>query len=298
MPWFWNSFDEYERHVNPFFKEDGGVFRFAAIQSWAEHEGERVKAIEAANEGINLLEETKLDRLTPKTSRKRWDAAHEAASRLVYAMETLLAYDKRLGETRETSDFAHHKDEVLRNWERYENTDYLCHSIADLHRSSCRILEVERNLALCDERFLVGDLSLPESLLLDFKLARDLFSVGFDEPGAFFAGRGLEGVIRDALRKQRIEFDSKPAWKEDFYILIKVLHRLEWKRDGSSICDKNLHNLLQLLRSLRNSGAHPGGQNPNPREIAKLTVEAANSLYTDFGRSRRQLKSRQVSKPL
>lgn len=39
----------------------------------------------------------------------------------------------------------------------------------------------------------------------DFRLARNLFSIGFDEVGVLIAGRGLEGVLRKVAAMRKIE---------------------------------------------------------------------------------------------
>jgi hypothetical protein len=55
-----------------------------------------------------------------------------------------------------------------------------------------------------DGQLLIDGLDLPEELTYDFRLARNVFSIGLDEVGLFVAGRGLEKVLRRIARDRKI----------------------------------------------------------------------------------------------
>lgn len=77
-----------------------------------------------------------------------------------------------------------------------------------------------------DEQLLIDGLDLPEELTYDFRLARNVFSIGLDEVGLFVAGRGLEKVLRRIARGRKIAVvvrtKQKPAAEPDFYDLIEA----------------------------------------------------------------------------
>src|SRR5258708_10474247 len=100
--------------------------------------------------------------------------------------------------------------------------------MSDIHE----LLNGYQEFVQAEDRYLVGSLDLPPSLESDFRLARNLFSVGFDEVGLLIAGRGLEGVLRKIadVRKITLEVKGKmsPASEADVYDLIEAMSRLRW----------------------------------------------------------------------
>src|SRR6185437_15810335 len=98
-----------------------------------------------------------------------------------------------------------------------------------------------------DHSFLLGTLDLPDPLAADFRLARDLFSTGFDEIGLLVAGRGLEGVLRKIAAARKISLQTKktaPASEADSYDLIEVMYRVKWKLTGVSLISQETKALL------------------------------------------------------
>jgi hypothetical protein len=77
--------------------------------------------------------------------------------------------------------------------------------------------------------------------LPDFRSARNLFSVGFDDVGLFLLERGLEGVLREITEVRHLAFEAKgktiPATEADFYDLIEVIWQVRWKTKGTACCE-------------------------------------------------------------
>ena len=126
---------------------------------------------------------------------------------LVHAGEALLLHHKRLAVSRAAYGFLHQHD-VLEHWERY-NEVRLSREIDQMVVDTHELLRGYRELLDTDERFLLEDLRLPDDLQADFRLARNLFSIGLDDVGLFMAGRGLEGVLRRIAAKRKIVLESK-----------------------------------------------------------------------------------------
>jgi len=157
-----------------------------------------------------------------------------------------------------------------------------------------------------DDDFIVQNFDIPEPLMSEFRLVRDLFSLGFDDVGVMVAGRGLEGALRRIAHARKIIVEIKgkpePACDADFHDLIEVMYRLQWKASGARLITGQTRALLQYLRSIRNAHAHPstgGGQTAgSPREIATIVAKVANQLWGDVMRSRAKFAQTTVPEKL
>lgn len=136
------------------------------------------------------------------------------------------------------------------------------------------------------DTFLVKGLDLPDELESDFRLARNLFSVGFDDIGVLIAGRGLEGVLRNIARVRKILVVDRgkqvPAHELDLNDLVEAIYHLRWKATSERLISIETRNLLHYLRSLRNAGAHSQTKSSrliSPRETAIIFVQTANQLW-------------------
>ena len=93
-----------------------------------------------------------------------------------------------------------------------------------------------------DERLLLSDLELPEELEEDFRLSRNLFSVGFDKTALFVAARGLEKVLRQIARGRKILLTTGtktlPASEVDLHDLIETMARVHWKVKRTALLTK------------------------------------------------------------
>ncbi len=220
----------------------------------------------------------------------------------IHAGETLLLYHKRLALSEASYGFLHQND-FLEHWDRYMGGQHISHEIQQLVEDAGRLLEGYQRLSGEDERFLVGDLDLPEGLEEDFNLSRNLFSVGFDEVGLFIAARGLEKVLRRIAFDRKIELvtskKTEAASEVDLHDLIETMSRVRWKVRGAPLVSKQTKALLQYIRTLRNSGAHSGGQESdedNFRQTAAIIARSANSLWNSVAGSRARLEPTSVQK--
>ena len=166
------------------------------------------------------------------------------------------------------------------------------------------LLQGFRNLVEEDHRFLQGGLVLPSGPGADFKLSRDLFSVGFDEVGLLIAGRGLEGVLREIARQKGILLERKGdkdlVAEADTHDLIEALYRVRWAKTKERLITKVTKTLLHYLRTLRNTGAHSQigtrAAPIRPRETAVLIAGIAMKTWTDTQRPRARFAPKVVKK--
>lgn len=196
-------------------------------------------------------------------------------------------FHKRLATSNAAYGFLH-QNNLLKHWERYAKSARISKEIDQLSRDIKDLLEGYHEFVKAQDRFLLDDLRLPDSLESDFRVSRNLFSLGLDEVGLLIAGRGLEGVLREIVRLRRIEIvDGKgrasPAFEADFYDIIEAMFQLRWKRNGARLITPDTKALLHYLRTLRNAGAHANIRQArfvaSPRETAALTAETANELW-------------------
>ncbi|MGC2388968.1 MAG: hypothetical protein WA621_06185, partial [Candidatus Acidiferrum sp.] len=98
---------------------------------------------------------------------------------------------KRLAKSDFSYGFLHQKD-ILDHWDRYEKSGRVASEIQQLMADVRELRKGYYDFVDAEDRFLLDDLDLPPPLESDFRLARNLFSIGFDEVGLLIAGRGLE----------------------------------------------------------------------------------------------------------
>ena len=68
-----------------------------------------------------------------------------------------------------------HQKSILEHWNRYSTTRRIALEIHQLVKDLDEMMSGYYSLIQGDERFIVGKLDLPDSLEVDFRLARDLF---------------------------------------------------------------------------------------------------------------------------
>ena len=133
--------------------------------------------------------------------------AKDIVLQLIYAGESLLLYHKRLATSRAAYGFLHQND-LIEHWDSYnDNRTYM--EIDQLVLDTDQLLSGYHEIRESDERFLIYGLDLPPELKTDFRLAMNLFSVGFNDIGILIAGRGLEGVLRRIAEIRKIKIDIK-----------------------------------------------------------------------------------------
>lgn len=300
MAWLWASWQEYLDVVHPVRFDRAGLFRLAERDSWFEKEKRLSEAAQELIEVTKSLQELGFSgnkRDVPPNDPAILPQVRQLAEDAVFAGESLLLYHKRLA----TSDAAYgffHQHDILDHWERYSQNSRIFMEVHQLVADIETLLEGYYMLIQADSRFLVEDLDLPVPLEVDFRLARNLFSVGFDEVGLLVAGRGLEGLLRSVARVKKISLVAKgktsPASEADFYDLIETMYQIRWKTKGTRVITSETKALLHYLRSLRNSGAHPVAarrtqHGATPRDMAAVVAGTANQIWHDIAQTRARL---------
>jgi hypothetical protein len=238
----------------------------------------------------------------PKCDAALVGSAREQVIHAVYAGETLLLYHKRLALSEASASFLHEND-LLDHWERYATGSRIVHEIREFADAVTELLEGYERLAREDERLLLDDLDLPEPLEEDFRLSRNLFSLGFDEVGLFIAARGLEKVLRKIAHVRKINLTNGkktgPASEADLHDLIETMSQVRWQVKGTQLITKETKTLLQYIRTVRNSGAHSGRQGAeieNLRQTASIVARSAQRLWNSVVSSRAKLTPTTVQK--
>ncbi|MGO9404751.1 MAG: hypothetical protein ACLPVW_14910 [Terriglobales bacterium] len=307
MAWLWASWQEYFDVVHPVRLDREGLFRLAVEESWFEKEK---RLSQAAHELAELTESLRNLGFSgnkahvPPEDPSILPQVRRLAEDAVFAGESLLLYHKRLAMSDGSYGFFHQHD-VLDHWERYLEHGRIFREVHQLVADIDALLDSYYTFVQTDARFLVDGLDLPLSLKTDFRLARDLFSVGFDEVGLLIAGRGLEGVLRNVARLKKISLAAKgktsPASEADFYDLIETMSQIRWKVKGTRLITSETKALLHYLRSLRNSGAHPAAASKSkrgatPRDVAAVIAGTASQIWNDVAMTRARLEPTTVNR--
>lgn len=303
MAWLWESWEEFERHVEPVAVQRGR-FTYARRATELEVLGELLEAVRELRNANGVLAKLGFDdkRTMQSKDEETMHKAHNEVINAVYAGEAILLFHKRLTTTDAAYGFLHAHD-ILEHWDRYTANQRILREIHQLTKDVDRLLNGYDQIARADERLLLEGLDLPEELEDDFRLARNLFSIGLDEVGLFTAARGLENVLRRIAHDRNfvtvIKNKQKPTMDVDFYDLIETFARVRWKTNQAPLLSPDTKALLHYLRTLRNRGAH---QAPNPstkegvREKACLVANAAGQLWSSADRKRARLDSIVISK--
>jgi hypothetical protein len=306
MPWIWNSWEEYLTAVYPVAVDRGGGLWHAKKDTWFENVCRLCKAVRTLEDSTNSLRElgfTGKDHSRPPDDPEISQQANNLVLEAVYAGEELLFFDKRLCMAAHDSAYGfRHQKSILEHWDRYSATPRIAREIHQLVKDIDEMLSGYYALIQADTRLIVGNLDLPDSLESDFRLARDLFSAGFDEIALLITGRGLEGVLRKIAEARKISLHVKkiiPASEADAYDLIETMYHVKWKTTGVRLISQETRALLHYLRTLRNAGAHPTHdtkQNPTARETAVVVSETANQLWNQISKTRARIEPKTVQK--
>lgn len=296
MAWLWNSWEEFEDHVAPVAVQRG---RFTHFRHATELEmlGELLKAVQDLRNANDALARLGFDDRM-KIEAKGEKTMHEARNEVihaVYAGEALLLFHKRLAMTDASYGFLHAHD-TLEHWDRYAANMRILHEIQQLRRDVDKLLAGYDQMARDDERLFLDGLDLPEELEEDFRLARNLFSIGLDEVGLFTAARGLEKVLRKIAQDRKLvtvfKNKQRPTEEIDFYDLIETFARVSWKSSRASLISPDAKALLHYLRTLRNRGAHKRhgrSEDEGIREKACLVAKIAGQLWASVHGKRARL---------
>lgn len=303
MAWLWETFEEFEKYVQPIEYNRPAIYKVCLSNSWFENHAQLNESF------LRFVEKTQ--ELISKKSIKHSESDRE--EKILSEMETLiwninregevlLLYNKRLAMSHWASDFIHEKD-ISEHWERYCGEKRIYHELDKYISATENLITGYNQFVKDDSNFLLDDLSFPPELKKDFILSRNLFSVGFDEIGLLIAGRALEGVLRRIIQEKQVKITSKnrstPGWESDFYDLIELSYRVMWKSPLTRLIDNKTRQLLHFLRNLRNSSAHPSSHQPfqkSAREAATMVVEIANYLWSSVSDFKGPVKKVQINK--
>jgi hypothetical protein len=144
-----------------------------------------------------------------------------------------------------------------------------------------------------DQRFLLDDArELPEELRIDFRIARDLCSVGFEDVALIVCGRGFEKVVRAIMSERKIVVTSgskpKPASRAMLNDLIGAMSKLRWKDDGASVFSATSITLMHWVRDVRNGAVHEGEEEiaADERATALVLTQVSSSLWATHLKNR------------
>jgi hypothetical protein len=296
MALHWESQDEFQKWVMPIGDPSTNLMRSIGRNLIIENLETLFRERERFGEALENLKNAGFGGDPPNKNPEGLKEVRSLLFDLVFSGEDLLAHHKRLAESRWAKDFISEKD-IVEHLDRYE-TDV--RKIADLMEAAGNLWQGFYEIVLQPENFLEVD--LPDSLEIDFASARNLFSVGFDDVGVLIAGRGLEGVLREIARRKQLRFgatgNEKPAWEADFRDIVEILYRARWKKGGTRLIDQPTKALLDYVRTIRNSHAHPKSAHdePNYREQAILIASKANSLWKKATQKEAKLASRKIKR--
>lgn len=300
---FWSSYEEFKKIVRPVEIYKPNQFKLAQTSSLFERQKMLFRAIAELETAINTLRQIGFGKDPPAENSAQINKAREITRTIAYSGEMVLLCHKRLALSNWAYDFLHEKD-LDEQWERYSRSTRIYSELVKLIHATEDLLKGFDELTSEGCNFIINEIDVPVPLINDFKIARDLFSVGLEEVGLLITGRGLEGVLREISRKRGIMIQkntgTSPACDADFYDLIETFYRLKWKRDKSRFIDPQTKSLLHFLRMIRNSGAHPKYQNAlkqkNSRELTKVVVQTANALWNNANRKGAGLVEKVIKK--
>ncbi len=305
MAWLWDSYKEFRDNVNPVMIDHDGPFRAAPLETLCEQQAKISRALAELDEARSKLSKLGFADDPPKEDRSQLSEAHSICLELAYAGEELLLYHKRLALSRSSYDFCHQKDIIEReHWDRYSSTKRIFREVANLVEAVDELVRGYHDILTSDSEYLAIDRDFPDSVVVDFRLARDLLSVGVEDVGLLIAGRGLEAMLQHIAKDRSVVIVEKGkstlACDASFYDLIEAFGRLRWRGKSARLVDKDAVALLHYLRSIRNAGAHPaagrGRKRESAREITKVTVEMAGSLWRETTERGAKLVSTKVAK--
>ncbi|MFA6148939.1 MAG: hypothetical protein WC899_12095 [bacterium] len=298
MAWLWSSANEYKEYVCPVVFNKHTKYIMYQKMPWSTI---RYFLINAAKL-VDTERKTLADMIREKENTSLPDLKSTTLC-LIDLTEELLFFHKRLALTKAAHGFLSQKD-LIEHWDRYVKTNRIYYELEQLLKDIDELMVEYYKLLNEDEELLVDGLQLPEYLMADFILARNLLSVGFDDVGILIAARGFEGVLRAVAQKKGIYLKIKekktPLQDADMHDVIEALHRIRWRSTKKKIIDVELKHLLHYLRSIRNSVAHSvnAGRAPiiRPREMASLIGDTANNIWKEASIPRARIDTKVVDK--
>lgn len=198
--------------------------------------------------------------------------------------EILLLYRRRLSRETAALEFVSEKHVIQHAANRLHRETHAIEIERLSNAANAFLKHVLEDMRFADDFIISRVRDIPEELRADFYAARDLFSVGFDEPALFALARAFERVARRILHERRIRIrfkgDIVDACEVSLAEVIRALGLLRWKASGERLLPASVQQMLHWLRALRNESAHeaiPVGI--DPYEFGPIIADAANALY-------------------
>lgn len=290
--WRWPSDEAFRDNVDPLHMNVVQHVRHSWIlKSWLTSLHDYFEALSRFSEACEDLRrrlkmgDREMRRLTKPTDRTVLEIGHYG--------ERLLLYRRRLSQSSGVQDFISEKD-VIEHAAHKRHRRTLPIEIKRLSIAADGLLKAMfEDMRTADEFIVFRIRDIPHELHGDFYIARDLFSVGFDEQAIFALTRGFEHVARQILRERKVRLkvrdDVVDAAEARLVDVIDVLGRLRWRTSGERFMPASAQQMLHWLRVIRNESAHealPIGM--DPYEFGPIIADAANALYREHDRSRRR----------
>lgn len=303
MAWNWSSYDEFKSFVNPVELIKKNHFNFSQRLSVFEQQKMLFEAVVKISDCIQHLRKMGYTNEKKIENSEQLKMARKTIWELIYNAEQVLLFHKRLAQSHWAREFIYQKD-IDQHWDRYAKNKRIYSELRKLIKATENLMEGFYEITSDDSQFIIDEVNLPENLKPDFIIARNLFSVGLEDVGVLIAGRGFEGVLREISRKRKFKIQIKnkdiPAFEADFFDLIELFYRLRWAKSKTRFIDKQTKTLLNYLRLIRNSRAHPNlGKDfnqDNPREVAKIIIKNVNNLWENANQSRSRFVEKTIKK--
>ena len=304
MAWLWASHEEYEKFVHPIMFKDYKNFDHVMSYTWATMEDILCNASRLLDKYkldiFNLLQHSKDVSFKNK---RLMISLKDMVTVLIESGERLLFFHKRLAIDSSSNSFLQDKN-MIEHWDRYAQSDRIFDEIEQIRLVVDDLLMGYHTMAADDGTFLISPMTLPDDTMSDFKLAQNLFSVGFDDVGVLIACRGLETALRTVAEKKCVEIEVKnkrvPAHEADMHNVIEALYRIRWRATKRRVISLETRNLLHYLRSIRNSSAHSHQGRTDiiikPRETAIIVAGTAREIWKVASRPRARVDAKVLEK--
>jgi hypothetical protein len=280
--WRWASNEEFIEYVHPHaLNEVNQVRNYERSYCFAEVCRELFNSVHELETSLSALDE--------------WLGSHREIDAdglsigvdICHHGETMLLFQRRLAVGMGAYGFLHGKDGI-EHFAHKLSSHTTRRDLKQLRTDTAGLLSAFDDAMREDAHFLVDSVrDLPEALERDFRMVRDLCSVGFEDVGLIVCGRGFEKVIRAimAARGVRISVGKSTdldASKATLHDLIGAIGRLRWDDDDSLVFSSQSVALMHWIRQVRNEAVHEGEESVagDERTTATLLAQISGRLWS------------------